>query len=250
MSKLTLLDIVQDILNDLDSDEVNSIDDTVEATQIANIVKTTYEEIISNRQWPHLKTLVQLTASGDSSLPTHMSIGDNVQEVFWVKYNKIKTDETKKKYSEITYKDPLVFIDLLNARSNDESNIDIISDPTGIELLIKTDAPPTYYTSFDDENLVFDSYDSDVDSTLQSSKTQVYILKEPTFSLSDTFVPDLPAKNFPYLLSEAKSVSFNVLRQAPNAKEEQRSRRHRTWSAREKWRIQDGKIQYPNYGRR
>ena len=66
--------------------------------------------------------------------------------------------------------------------------------------------------------------------------------------MTDTFTPDLPSKNFPYLLSEAKSVVFNALRQAPNAKEEQKSRRQRTWSSWAKWRV-DGGVKTPNYGR-
>jgi hypothetical protein len=41
-AKMTLLEIVQDVLNDMDSDEVNSISDTVEATQIANICRSVY----------------------------------------------------------------------------------------------------------------------------------------------------------------------------------------------------------------
>lgn len=54
MAKLTLLDIVQDILSDMDSDTVNSITDSVESLQIAQIVKTTFFEIITEGEWPHL----------------------------------------------------------------------------------------------------------------------------------------------------------------------------------------------------
>ncbi len=38
----TLLDMVQEILSDMDSDEVESIDDTVEAEQVVSILKSTY----------------------------------------------------------------------------------------------------------------------------------------------------------------------------------------------------------------
>ena len=51
--KYTLLAIVQEILSDMDSDEVNSIDDTVESQQVASIVRSAYMAIMSNRNWAH-----------------------------------------------------------------------------------------------------------------------------------------------------------------------------------------------------
>jgi hypothetical protein len=68
--KKTLLEMTQDILNDMDSDEVNSISDTVEAQQVANIIKTCYNEMISNRDWPHLRKLVQLDSLQTLRSPT------------------------------------------------------------------------------------------------------------------------------------------------------------------------------------
>lgn len=249
MAKKTLLAIVQDILNDMDGDEVNSITDTTESQQVAQIVQTTYEEIIANRYWPTASTLVQLTASGDSNKPNFMQIPETVQDLKWIRYNKRTSTDTDDKYSEVFYLYPDQFIDFLNARKDSESNVTQISDDSGIELNVLNDRGPTYYTSFDDEWLVFDSYDSDVDTTLQSSKTQCLAYVEPTFTQSDTFIPDLPAKAFPYLISEAKSVAFNALKQVPNAKEEQRSRRQRGKLAREKNRTTDGIRTTKSYGR-
>lgn len=57
MPKLTLLDIVQDVLSDMDSDEVNSINDSIEALQVAAIAKSTFYNIIDGRDWPHLYTV-------------------------------------------------------------------------------------------------------------------------------------------------------------------------------------------------
>lgn len=249
MAKKTILAIVQDILSDMNSDEVNSIDDTLEATQVANIVKTTYEELINDRDWPHLKVLVALTPSGTSSRPTHMTVSENVQRVLWIKYNKRITTDTKDKFSEVTWKEPKDFLNIVNARDTSATDVTSITDPSGIILSILNDTAPMYYTSFDDDVLVFDAYDSVVDTTLQASKTQAYIYKETDLSLTDTSIPDLPAKAFPYLISEAKSVAFNAIKQAANQKEEQRSRRQRTWLARDKWRINGG-IKFPtNFGR-
>jgi len=51
MPKLTVLDMVQDVLSDMDSDEVSSIDDTVEAMQVAQIIKTAFYEVINDGDW-------------------------------------------------------------------------------------------------------------------------------------------------------------------------------------------------------
>ena len=63
MAKKTLLEIVQEILTDMVSDEVNSIDDTVESQTVASIVRSVYESMMANRNWPHTKQLVQTEAS-------------------------------------------------------------------------------------------------------------------------------------------------------------------------------------------
>lgn len=248
MAKMTLLEMVQDILNDMDGDEVNSISDTTESMQVAQIIKTTFFELMSGRDWPHLATLSQLTASGDSNKPTHMSISNDVQSVDMIKYDKIKDGETKKNYLEVTYLEPAKFMKIINSRDSTASDVTTVTDDSNVELLIINDSPPIYYTSFDDQNLIFDSYDSVVDTTLATSKTQVFGYKEPIWSHTDTATPDLPSKNFPQFLAESKSVCFNSLKQAANQKEEQKAQRQSRWNARKKWRINGG-IKYPNYGR-
>jgi hypothetical protein len=249
MAKLTLLDIVQDILSDMDSDTVNSINDSVESLQVAQIVKTTFFEIITEGEWPHLAELFQITASGDNSLPTHMTLPENVRYVEWVTYNKRTVSDTKDEYVDVRYKEPAEFMAHINRRDSSLASVTTITDPTLVKLLIINDTAPTYYTSFNNDVLVFDSYDSGVDSTIQSAKIQCYGYREPVFTILDNFIPDLPSKAFPYLLSEAKSVCFNVLKQAANPKEEQRSTRQRRRLSQDRWRLAGG-ITYPNYGRR
>ena len=144
---------------------------------------------------------------------------------------------------------PDAFLDFVAARTSDWACIDTVTDFSGVQLLIANDEGARFWTSFDDEFIVFDQYDKEVDATVQSSKTQVLGYREPVFLLLDSTIPDLPSKNFAYLLSESKSVCFNTLSQEPNAKEEQRSRRQRTWSSIEKFRTNGG-IRFPeNYGR-
>ena len=249
MPRYSLLDMVQDILSDMDSDEVNSINDSVEALQVAQIIKSTYFNIIDGKDWPHLYQMFQLEASGDNMLPTHMRLPDNVIDLMWVKYDVKQFGETKDKVTQITYKEPADFMWILDSRDSTSTNISEVIDASGVHMNIKNDQAPSYYTSFDNEHIVFDSYDSDVDATLQNSKTQAWGKIYPTWSMSDVFVPDLPTQSFSYLLNEAKSTASLRLRQLPDQKAEQHAITQRRRQSQEAWRVASG-ITYPDYGRK
>lgn len=246
--KMTLLELVQDILNDLDSDEVNSISDTAESEQVAQIVKSTFYAQMNTRNWPHTRKLINLEASGTDALPTHTILRDPVKELISVRYNCVRATETKRVYKEIKYKDPDDFLRITNRRNTDESNIDIIIDPTGVELLIRNDTAPTYLTSFDDSTIVFDSYDGTVDDTIQTSKIQAMGYVIPAWLAEDDFIPDLPDEAFTALLEEAKSRAMFKLKQTADSKAEQESRRQQNWLSRKAWRVAGG-VKYPDYGR-
>lgn len=245
----TVLDMVQSILSDMDSDEINSISDTAEAEQVASILRNTYLNLVSNSVWPHTRRSVGVTPYSDSNLPTHMRLDDEVKELILINYNVAKENETRRSYKEMKYLCPDDFLRKLNTRNNDNTNVDIISDPSGIELLIINDTRPTYYTSFDDVTLVFDSYDSAVDTTLQASKLQVLAYVIPEFELTDSFVPDVPPDAFAYLMEEATVRAQSKLREFQDVKSEQGSTSQARWLSRKNWRTSGG-IKYPNYGKR
>lgn len=249
MAKMTILDIVQDILSDMESDEVNSITDTVEAMEVAQIIKSTYYNLIDGRDWPHLYQFFQLNPSGAISRPTHMILPERVSEMSWVKYNHIGSDSTVDAYRKVIYKKPKEFMDILDNRSSTNPDIQVVTDPTGVKLNVYSDRAPTYWTSFDNEYIVFDSYDILYDTTLQTSKTQCYGKMDPAWTMSDTFVPDLPANAFSYLLNDSKSTCFMVLKQAPHQKAEQNSITQRRRMSQQAWRVNGG-VQYPDYGRK
>lgn len=246
--KMTLLEMVQDILNDMDSDEVNSIDDTLESAQVAQIIKSTYYAQMSNRNWPHLKRLLSLQNSGDESLPTHMTVQEEIKEMVSVKYNTSKLNDLRKIYTSIRYIEPDDFLRHTNARNNTQANIDVIIDPSGVELLIRNDLAPTYFTSFDDSVLVFDAYDKAVEDTIQSSKMQALAYVMPSWQAEDDFIPDLPSEAFTALLEEAKSRCFVKLKQQTDPTAAAEARRQQAWLSRKAWRVAGG-IKYPSYGR-
>jgi hypothetical protein len=247
--KMTLLEMVQDILNDLDSDEVNSIDDTIESQQVAQIVKTCFYEQITNRNWPHLRKLVQLEASGTTAKPNYLQIPEKLKELLFFKYQSSKLGETKIQMLDVAYKEPDAFLRMVQSRDSDLDNVDVITDFSGTSLLVVNDKAPEYWTSFDDEYIITDSYNSDVDDTLKKNKTQCLAYIEPTWVHTDDAIPDLPDEAFPGLLEEAKSTAFLVLKQMANQKAEQKASRQARWLARKAWATHGG-IQYEDYGRK
>ena len=252
MAKLTLLDITQDILSDTDSDEVNSISDTTESMQVAQIIKTTYLDLMLRKYQPHLKTLLQLDATS-SATPTHMKLPVDVMELTEVNYDKHNSTQTDPKFGPVEYMEDVDFLVYTNARNSDGSTVDLITDPTGVRLKIVNNTAPQYWTSFDDEHAVFDSYDNLVESNLQNSKTQIIGYREPTLVLADASVPDLPSEAVPYLVSEAKKHCLAKLKQvdvndASYREEVIRNRRQGTWLKRKGWRT-NTQSKYPDYGR-
>ena len=232
--KLSLLDMTQNILSALDSDEVSSIDETVEAVQVAELVKESYFDLMAQRDWPFLRQLYALEGLGDLNNPTKMRMPENSNKVFWIKYN--KSDVEWKSPEEFTY-----IIDNRVALAN-------VVDSNG--FIINRD--PLYWTSYDDKFVVFDAVDKAVENTLVGSKTKVYGTVAPTWQHVDTFIPNLPDKFFPTLLAEAKSQAFANLKQQINAREENKAKKGKITMRNESWRNENGEAKYNrkvNYGR-
>jgi len=249
MAKKTLLEITQDILSDMNGDEVNSINDTAESLQVATLVRSSYDNILSGKDYPHQNELIQLEASGSTAKPTHMHLPEGLLALEFLKYNKKVLAATKELYMDVTFMKPLDFVNYLNNRLSSDTNVISVLDDGSVELLIKNDKAPTYYTSFDDEWIVFDSYDSAVDTTLQESKVQAFGKVIPVFTMEDGFIPDLPMGLFPYLINEAKSTCFIVLKEMQNSKAEQHSITQRRQMSQDAWRLKKG-IDRPDYGRK
>lgn len=242
--KMSLLDIVQDILSDMDSDEVNSIDDTTEAQQVAQVVKTCYFEMIGNRNWPHLKRLLQLTNVNDLNRPNYLKLPTNLKELVDVRYQK-----ENGQYVSLKFREPEEFLTLISNRSLEWTNVQQVYDFGGSTLMVVNDKDPEYWTTFDDVHVVCDSFDRTLDDTLKASKTQCIAFIQPTWDRSDDFIPDLPVEAFPALLEEAKSTAFFNQKQMVNQKAEQKAGRQQRWLSRKAWRAHGG-VTYPDFGRK
>lgn len=114
--------------------------------------------------------------------------------------------------------------------------------PTGGSTTIyyRTDRAPLYWTTFDDRTILFDSYDIQMDSTLQSSKTVCWGEIAQVWEMVDAFIPPLNDKQFTLLENEAKQQAFVEAKQSANPIAQQRA--HKGWvrARREKHRVPYG----------
>jgi hypothetical protein len=231
----------------MDSDEINSIGDTVESLQVAQEVETTYYEIMANLKLPERNKLISFEALVDpDNRPNYLKVKDSVDNIEFLMYN-IGT-EAAPDYRKITYMEPKDFL-LYLVKNTEGASTTVVTDFEGAKFPVKNDSHPTYYTSFDDTYLVFDSYDSTVDDTLQESKAFAMAQVLPTFEMSDDYTPELPAKYFPLLIAEAASMCFINHKQVPNSKEEQRSRRQMVRHLNNRRRTSEANPKGPDYGR-
>lgn len=254
------------------SDLVNSLGDTQESSDVAELIRETYFEIGTLRDWPWMWEITSLEGVGDVDNPTKLKIPENVCWVEWIKYNKQNTGATddaaavansnnsvtpgnpaptalvnEKNYQEVAYLSPREFCDISYKLNSEIAQVTTVFE-NGVRLLIENDRQPTYWTSFDDEFIIMNAFDQNFESTLQQSNNTIHAKRLPTWQVEDTFVPDLPAHLFPYLLAEAKSVCSVEIRQVANEKAEQKSRRQLVTMQHRAWR-ENGQQKTPDFGR-
>jgi hypothetical protein len=251
----TLLEMTQQILSSMDSDEVNSIGDTVESYQVAQLLRQVYYDIASDIKLPSNETLFELESSGNSDQPCLMFLPSNVIKVHSIKYdNKLDTD-TYKKYIDVDFVDFPVFLERQTSLVENTSDVgqqSFTNNGETFEVMYRTDRFPTYYTSTDNYTLLFDSYNSTVDSTLQKSKTMCQGIVYPLFLLEDEYIPELDPTGFSYLINKAKVRAFVELKQAANPEASAEARRQKILTQVNKRTVEDipALDRIPRFGRR
>lgn len=233
--KRTLLDMTQSILSALESDEVNSIDETTEARQVAEIIKNTYFNMSARYDLPEHAQLLHLDPSGDSSQPVLMYIPDGVGQIKSIEYSDTtESDPVWKWVHIIPMAEFLVMSSQLNSTESyvDTFNLSVTDAASGVSSTFnfryRTDHQPTYCAIFEGSKVIFDSIDLTQDATLQSSKTRCMATLIPYFNLTNSFVPNLHDKQFPLLFNEAKALAFLEMKQMAHPKAEQEVRRQQT----------------------
>lgn len=247
---MTLLDMTQNILSSLNADEVNSISDTAESLQVAEVIRTTFFNIVNRSQLPEHKNLFSLDAASDVDLPVLMYKPDNVSKIEWIKYDTSDGgDSSEPSYNYVTILPIDQFLDKVNRLDPDDTAVDSMTI-NDVIYYFYNDRQPAFCTILKDYYIIFDGYNQDVDTTLQETKSLCYGSIVPTFTMSDTFIPDLEDNQFPLLLNEAKALAFFEIKQTPHPKAEQEARRQwRSQQHNKHLRDASSLSQFPDYGR-
>lgn len=254
--RFSLLNIVQRTLSSMDGDEVNSISDTTESLQVATCAETVYNDIIQGSDPPEDFRMFSLQPSNDVTAPIVMYRPLGFESVNWIKYQRtIQDDDSGQLWwtmmQPIGMEEFLKRQDGLSLDAPDVSQMNLVLPNTTLQVLYYNDRSPDYYTSWDDETVLFSSIDTAVDTTLQANKTLCYGQYSIQFLMIDGFVPAFDSQVHQLWLHETKALASAEMRQVTNAAAEKAARK--TWI-----KLQDDKQainigsyynQYPNYGR-
>lgn len=285
--KRNLLDYTQSILAALNSDQVNSIKDTPESVQVAEILRTTYYNILGRAELPEHDKLFQLTGSDDITKPTLMfRPNEGVAKLNWIEYfntndlgnvvagsttHDVNLDlqsavgvggVTPPSFQRVQILSVEELLMLVNTLDTTQANVGtmVLTDvlvpgaevPDSFKINYRNDKQPQFCCVLQNYYFIFDSYDNTQDSTLQTSKTMCSGFITPNWIMTDTFVPDIDDWAVPLLYNEALAVaSWNLTNKVhPHAEREI----DRQWVALQKTKAVVNKPswfdQLPNFGRR
>lgn len=257
-TKRTLLEMVQSIMSDMDSDAVDSINDTVESLQVASIIRDVYEQIITDTGVPEDQTLGMLDTIALGTYTgalNYFQIPATVERLYWMQYDIREDVADPQAYKDLDYLEPHDFIKYVNRNVTGDDTVEVTDPVSGFSYFIPNAVAPRFYTVFNDLYVAVDAINQTVDATqVLGTKTLCMFQTTPTWTMSDSFTPALDDNMFPLLLAEAKSTCFVSIKQQANPKVDKQARTQGVRLQNHKYRSQAAQKARtnstgPNYGR-
>jgi hypothetical protein len=226
--RYTLIQLVQRVLESIDSDEVNTIGETPESLSVANIIKENYNDIIGEIEPHEVHTLFHLDASTDDTKPCLMYLPENISRIELLQYN-VGTITDDVQLRTLEYMPLPEFMRMVGGL---DSEADWVAHQTinwgegDFTFKLRNDIWPTWWTSPDDKTILFDAYKSTEEDTLTSIRTYGEGFRIPSFQMVDTYTPELDARSFQLLLQKSKAQASIELKQVENTDAKAKARRN------------------------
>ena len=163
MAKRTILELVQDVGASIGSDEIDELDETQEATDILTLLKVAFTAVINRRDWEFMKNRVRqldVRDGGDTQI-NRLALPSDAARIddLLLKY-KTSDDGDSVEYQTLQYMSPVDFIEYVLLPNSEDDAVDTILNSDNVPMLIYNDRSPSYFTSFDEEYIWFDAYNS------------------------------------------------------------------------------------------
>lgn len=165
------------MLTSIESESVSDISDTPDSLMCVDIANRAFEEISGKYLWKHLRRQGALIA------------GSQINELkgatgtYYIDPNSVYYDSVL-----VTYKTPDEFFYLTQMRDTSESNVTTINN-----IKVLNDTNPTYFTTFDETTLVFDSIPTGA-GLVAASSDAIYYQGATARKSSNSDVFDFPAR--------------------------------------------------------
>jgi hypothetical protein len=235
MARDTLIEIVQFVLAEADGDEVNSISDTIESDQVARVIEHQFNIIVTEFDIKYVDRFQQLSGQADVNKPTSLTIPEGVYNIEELWYNRTDT-AADPRVESLTFMDPVTFFKHCSGRTKSDSNVEGVTWDGVNEILIRNDVMPKYWTTVNGfDEVILDSFDNTIDTTVQTSKNMVRCSIVPTLALADATVPDLPEHLGVLLKNRARVAYWDVYKDGATSNQIRQERRSESRSQRQRY---------------
>lgn len=241
----TLLDIVQDMLFSINGDQVSTYTAGNESKRCSRIAHQVFLEFIANTQVEEQEDVIQLDSVGDVLNPTQLLIPSKVDKIVKMEYQ-----DRDGHYRDVYYLDPVEFVDHLDSFRNYENSFEIQYNNVG--LIVRTDRQPRHWTTFNDQDVIMDSFEQDVEATLVGSKTRILIsyTGPEVWEYRDDFVIPLDDDSLSTYKAECLEMAWAIIKERENSTLRSKGRRERAKLHHRSSVYRQDRYTYADFGRR
>lgn len=202
MKRYTLLEVVQEAGRAIGADEIDTLDESVEAVDLAGLAIATLNDIIGRQAWEFLSDRVVTPTTTDNFV---FALPQDVLEVLEV----YATSATQKD-QQVPYAMPQYFVRRAALNATGTS----VTIPNTGTLTLSPTGIPASYTSFDEESIVL--LNNDPANTIRARARVSLDLSgagSRSSGYNESWVPDIPLRMFNYWVYETCATASATLRQ-------------------------------------